>query len=178
MSCSLNAAVRRIALGDALEIIHYYNLSAALGAWHYSWNLAQFYDELLFYETDGRIYIFHDIPIHEWAPAPLFSNDASLKKLIGQKGKACPYWFLRLTGFEPFLQRRSAISRQPAKNFPSEQTYPRFKRKLRCRTQRYSLFDYEKQFTTWYSALKDPRYHHSGIDCVRGAIESSRHAPR
>jgi hypothetical protein len=163
MANNLKAAVRRIALEDALNIINQYSLSTALGAWHYSWNLAQFYD---------------DTPIHEWAPAPLFSNDASLKTLIGQKGKGCPYWFLRLTGFEPFLRRRSAISRQPEKHFPSEQTYPRFKRKLKCRTQRYSLVDHEERFTTWYSALKDPRYHHSGADCVRETIENNRHAPQ
>src|SRR5215831_16160606 len=108
------SAVRSIGVDEALNIIERYSLSTVSGSWHYSWNLKRFYDELYFCERDGRLYVFHYAPIHQWAPAPLFSNDETLETLIGKKGKDCPYWFLKLTDFDAFLQRRSAMSRQPA----------------------------------------------------------------
>jgi hypothetical protein len=178
MNNQVGGTVQRIDVDEALSIINTECLFTVLGSWHYSWNLTQFYDELFVFRSQGRTYVFHDTPIHEWAPAPVFSNDESLQILIGKKGKDCPFWLLKLTEFESFLRRRSTISRQPGKNFPSLTTYSRSRRRLKCRLERYKLFEQEELFKTWYSQLKDHRYNHSGEECVAGLIRDNMRAPR
>jgi len=178
MNNPIGGGPQRISVDEALSIIKSEGLLTVLGSWHYSWNLKQFYDELFVYRSQGRTYVFHDTPIHEWAPAPLFSNDETLQTLIGKKGKGCPFWFLKLNGFEDFLQRRSNISRYPKKHFPSLRTYAQCSRKLKCRLERYNLFEHEELFKSWYSQLKDPWYNHSGEECIAGLLRDNARVPR
>lgn len=178
MTIAGNDAIRSISVDEALHMIDRCGLSTVRRSWHYSWNLKQFYDDLFTYERDDRLYVFHPTPIHSWAPAPIFSNDETLDVLVGQKGKGCPYWFLKLTDFETFLDRRSAISRRPDVHFPSRQTYQRSARKMQCHLARYKLFDNEHLFHKWYDNLKAPKYNHTAVQCISDALKSSARAPR
>lgn len=174
-----SAAVRCIGIDEALCSVEQYGLSTVRGSWHYSWDLKRFYDKAYIYERAGCVYVFHPKPIHAWAPAPLFSNDETLDTLIGQKGKEdCPYWFLKLTDFETFLRRRSAITRKPHQNFPSAQSYQKVAQKLKCRLLRHRLSQREELFRSWFDSLKDPRYAYTSSQCVKDALQNIAGAPR
>jgi len=82
----------------------------------------------------------------------------------GKRNKWCPaknipkgktYWFLRLTTFDDFLKRRSEISGNPKKHFPTLETY----QKLKCEhVLKYELFDRDK-FVKTYNGLKRSKHH-------------------
>ena len=168
---------RRISPNEALDLIEKNALRPVRDTWHYSWDIARFFDEMFVYEGRGRLYVYNPNPIHEWAPAPLFSNDSSLDELIAKEGKACPYWFLHLSTFETFLDRRSALSRRPRVHFPSRQTYAPAAARMNCSLEQYPLAKNRDRFIRWYDSLKHPKYHHSGLDCLTGALETSSRAP-
>lgn len=169
---------RRVDVREALALIAQHNLATVRDSWHYSWNLEYFYEELHVYERGDRLYVFHDTPINEWSPAPLFSNDINIDMVIAKKGKNCPFWFLKLATFDAFLDRRTAISRRPRRNFPTRQSYPRVKRRLRCRLESFPLIENSDLFVNWYDLLKDAKYHHSGAKCFADAIKNNFRAPR
>lgn len=95
--------------------------------WHYSFN-----EELV--REDGK-------PLNKWSPSP---NEPHIP--IGKT-----YWFLRLTTFDDFLKRRSALSHNPKKHFPSVETY--YKNNNDCKLE-YLSFD-KKRFIEVYDALRD-----------------------
>ena len=170
-------AARRISTQKALAIIEDNGLKPVRDAWHYSWDIERFFDEMFIFERRELLYVYNPIPIHDWAPAPLFSNDPSLDKLIAKKGRSCPYWFLRLSTFEDFLERRSRLSRQPHKHFPSRQNYARAAAHINCRVERLTIVKDRKHFIDWYDRLKNPKYNSSGESCLIGAIRDSARAP-
>jgi len=174
----MSRSPRRVSIEEAADLIQHYNLFTVRGAWHYSWHLEHFYDEVFVYERNDKIYLFHDTPIHRWAPGPLFSNDHSLDEVTAAKGKDCPFWFLKMTTFDAFLDRRSAISRNPRKSFPSRESYPRVAQRLGCHLRRFALFQEQNRFIQWYDNLKDPKYQHSGTKCVADAIKDNVRVPR
>jgi len=92
-----------------------------------------------------------------------YSFNAELKD---NRNKWCPvqggeipqgktFWFLRLTTFEDFLKRRSEVSGNPKKHFPTLETYA----KLTCeRILKYEPFD-RTRFIDMYNRLKRGKHH-------------------
>jgi hypothetical protein len=173
-----SGALGKLAVDSAVRLIKQHKLGTVAESWHYSWNLEQFYDEMMIYEHRDRLYVFHDAPINEWSPAPLFSNDPMITAVLAKRGKDCPFWLLKLKTFDDFLARRSAGSSNPQKNFPSTRTYPKLYRKLGCRLERFDIAGNEGLFVRWYDELKDKKYHHSGAKCLSDAFQHSFRAPR
>lgn len=174
---SRKSKLRVLTARQALHVIDAEGLTPVRDAAHYSWDLERFYDSLAVLDRGTSTYVFRLQPINEWAPAPLFTNDRSIKSVLGMPGKNCPYWFLRLKGLDDYLARRSAISANPKRSFPSQQTYERVRNQLRCELVRIPLKGNEARFTRWYDALKIPKYGHSGEACLAEAHAQATRAP-
>jgi hypothetical protein len=179
MNNSIGEGLQRITIDEALSIINSERLSTVLGSWHYSWNLTHFYDELFISRSQSRTYVFHNTPIHEWAPAPLFSNDETLNRIIVTQGKDGDYWFLRLTDFDAYLARRSSRGlHAKSRHFPSHRTYPKHRGRIDSYAERHSLIGNEEWFVELYDRLKHPKYGHSGQRCLDQAFEANIRTPR
>ena len=124
--------VKRLDVAEANGVIASAGLTPIRDSWHYSHDIERFYSEMFLYEDGAHVYVYQKTAIHEWAPIPVFSNDASLSRIFATAGKDGQFWFVRLGAFEAFLQRRSRLSADPRHNFPSVQTYQKYRRKADC----------------------------------------------
>jgi hypothetical protein len=158
----IRSRVRRIQTKDAIRLVAARNLNTVNGSWHFSWDIERFFDSLFLYESDDYTYVFRTEPLNEWAPAPLFTDDPRVDFLIAATGKNCPFWLLKLTTFDDFLARRSELSRQPTKNFPTQQTYPRYARKIACKLERLPLHGNIEFFCKYYNQWKLGKWGHTG----------------
>jgi hypothetical protein len=174
----LTRLARRIPTRQALELIKSRGLATVGESWHYSWDLERFFDDMLVFESGSNTYVFQTKPINEWSPAPLFSDDAGLKLAIAAEGKNCPFWLLKLTSFDDFLNRRSDLSRKPTANFPTRQTYPRYARKLNCELERRNLLGNEDLFSELYSKWKIEKYQQSGEEMLQIALNTNVRTPK
>jgi len=170
-------APRRISTREALRVIEENDLTPACGAWHYSWDIQRFYDSMLLQSIDGHLHVFAPKALNEWAPVAHFTSCADAVPLRTAKPEPLPYWFLRLTTFDDFLERRSQASKQPSAHFPSRQTYDGAARRMHCHLERFPLRGHEAQFAKLYDRVKDPRYAHSGEACWMGARAHNPGAP-
>ncbi len=132
-----------ISVGEAQQLIERENLQPAYGAWHYSFDLERYHASLLdllpgrasalAHETpDGALVVRAKAPLHRWAPLPVFAPagyapDLPLHNALteGPTDRKERYWLLRLTSWEDFLARRSAMSNKPKWHFPSLESYAR-----------------------------------------------------
>ena len=121
---------------------------------------------MFLYEDGPHSYIFHNEPINQWAPAPLFTNDPLLHLLTADVTTNCPFWMLKLTSFEDFLVRRSKLASQPKKHFPTQQTYPREARKISCKLDRVPLRGNAELFCRYYDQWKLSKYGRTGEDIM------------
>lgn len=167
---------RRVSIKKARRIIETRDLATVNDSWHHSWDIARFFDEMYIYEHRAHVYVFHTKPLNPWSPAPLFTNDKALDTLIAQVD--CPFWLLKLTDFDGFLARRSALSSNPKKHFPTRQTYQRHADKLACRIERMPLIGHEAFFTRNYDHWKVPKHNHSAEQVLGNQAKFNKLIPR
>lgn len=170
--------VRRLDVAEANRVIASAGLVPIQHSWHYSYDIERFYREMFLYEDGAHVYVYQKTAIHEWAPIPVFSNDTSLSKIFATAGKDGRFWYVRLETFETFLERRSRLSANPRHNFPSAQTYRKYRRKANCSLEQYRLVGHEQLFTASYDHLKAPKYRHTGAQCLAGALASNPVTPK
>jgi len=169
---------REIPVREALRIIALNNLKPACGVWHFSWDIERFCETMMLATIDGAMHVYAPKPLNEWAPVAHFTDSPDPVPLRTGKPEPLPYWFVRLSTFEDFLDRRSAASSRPGEHFPSSATYPRAVARLGCHLEHMKLHGNEERFARWYDALKDARYKHTGDECWRGAIAHNPGVPQ
>jgi len=172
------ARARVIPVREAVRIIALNNLKPACGVWHFSWDIERFCETMMLQTIDGALHICAPRPLNEWAPVAHFTDSPDPVPLRTGKREALPYWFLRITAFEDFLDRCSAANSRPGDHFPSRATYPRAATRLGCHLEHMKLHGNEERFARWYDALKDARYKHTGDECWRSAIASNPGVPQ
>lgn len=153
-------------------------LRPPLGMWHYSSNEILWPDKFEFIRNDRFHYLCATTLLNEWAPAAFFTDDPGVSWVVGDSSKKCPFWHLSTVSFEKFLSRRSAVSANPKKNFPSIETYSRRARKLQCSMLNAPLFDDPDFFIETYSQLKLRRFAQDGQTCIDIALHSNPGVPR
>lgn len=168
----------RINTREARRIIETGNLATVESSWHYSWNIEKFFDSMILYERKGYTYLFHTEPYNIVSPAPFFSDDIQVNALISKSDNDLPFWYVKLANFDDFLNRRSEMSRQPGKNFPSRQTYARHARKMECRLERLPLVGNEEILREHYTGWKLRKYNHTADDLIKDVTEFNRRIPR
>lgn len=169
---------RTIPMREALRIIALDNLKPASGAWHFSWDIERFCETMLLQTVGGALHVYAPRPLNEWAPVAHFTDSPKPVLLRTGKPEPLPYWFLRMTTFDAFLERRSALSSRPGDHFPSRETYPRAVERLGCHLEHMKLHGNEERFSRWYDELKDARYKHTGDACWRGAVAHNPGVPQ
>jgi hypothetical protein len=169
---------RVISVKEALRIIEADSLKPACDAWHFSWDIERFCETMLLQTVGGYLHVFAPRPLNEWTPVAQFTNCPTPVPLRTIKPEPLPYWFLRLTTFDDFLARRSALSSQPGAHFPSRQTYPSAERRMNCRLERLPLSGNEAHFAAWYDQLKNVKYNHTGEACWTRAVADNPGVPR
>jgi len=161
------ARVSKLTSVEAQRIIEERKLKTVKDSWHYSWDLERFFPALYLYETHSHSYLFHDRAIpYISAPAPLFSDDPALTRVIAHKGRFFPFWFLRYGSFDAFLDRRSLVSGNPNGNFPTRQTYKRLNRRKGGQIQRLPLLANRELFIEQFSRWKAEKFHFDGAQCL------------
>jgi len=168
---------RAVPVREALRIIEQHSLKPACGVWHYSWDIERFFETMWVRERGGALHVYAPRPLNEWAPVAHYTNCGDPVPLRTGKSEPLPFWFLRLTTFDDFLARRSALSSRPADHFPSQETYPVAVERLGCRLEHMPLLGNAERFARWYDALKDTKYNHTGDSCWRGGIASNPGVP-
>jgi len=169
---------RTIPVKEALRIIALNDLKPACGVWHFSWDIERFCETMLLQTVDGALHVYAPRPLNEWAPVAHFTSSPDPLPLRTGKLEPLPYWFLRLSTFEDFLDRRTAASSRPGEHFPSRATYPRAATRLGCHLEHMKLHGNEERFARWYDELKDARYKHTGDECWRGAVAHNPGVPQ
>ena len=156
-----------IAPGDVSKVVNDNNLHIYQNIWHYSFNNIFQQVNFKFEKTkDGTITLYSE-PHNQFCPLLIYTNTD--KKLL-LKGKNAVqnefdqtnenyrqvFWFLKITTFNNFLERRSKTSSKPKKHFPSLESYDKYKSKV----NNDIIFDKfnEKFFIENYNNLKQPEY--------------------
>jgi len=171
------ARPRTIPVREAARLIALNNLKPACGVWHFSWDIERFCETMMLQTIDGALHVYAPRPLNEWAPVAHFTDSPDPLPLRTSKPEPLPYWFLRLTTFEEFLDRRTAARACSGERFPSRVTYPRAVTRLGCHLEHMKLHGNEERFARWYDDLKDARYKHTGDECWRGAIAQNPGVP-
>ncbi|MDH4981178.1 hypothetical protein [Hyphomicrobium sp. D-2] len=174
---ALSRRPRTLPVREAIGLIVRERLQPACGAWHFSWDIERFCETMIVEENDGRVDVYAPRALNEWSPFAHFTSSAEAVALRTAKTEPLPFWLLRLTTFDGYLQRCSSVSARPRDHFPSRETYSGAAALLNCRLEHMTLQGNEARFARWYDTLKDPRYHHSGDACWRGAIENHPRVP-
>jgi hypothetical protein len=161
----------------AMELIREEGLLPWRGLWHYSFDLERFHKRLGALYVGRRCrYLYGEKPLNQWSPRPLYCSpgwEETCRDVV--QDEANPYWYLRLTTFEEFLDRRSAVSRKPKKHFPSKHTYSKHDRKYKARFRVLDLEDSE--FVDAYDRLRRPD-HLDGQGVCETLVSSSPGLPR
>lgn len=151
----LNLSRKRvISTANALREIADYGLNPYFDVWHYSFNVEKFFVKMV-REVDGKYRsIYAASALNQWSPLPLFSDIPTIA--VASHVSDNPFWYYRLSSLEHYLDRRTSLSEQPGKHFPSTITY----RKL---VARYSIqlivnaFD-GSEFELYYNKYKAASY--------------------
>jgi len=168
---------RRVSPREAQRIIEGYGLLPARGIWHHSWHIERLCRSAWIDQRRGETHVYADQPLNEWSPIAHFTDAPDTVDLRTSKSEPTPFWTVRLSTFDTFLDRRSAASSNPQGSFPSRQTYAAAARHLNCRLENFPLAGHEERFAAWYTQLKNPKYRHSGEACWRGAVASNPGVP-
>ena len=164
---SLDLSIYKLSSSQAQKMINQLGLQTVKKSWHYSWDIERFFSTLNLLESKEHIYLFSDQPVrYRSAPGPLFSNDPSLAYITAHQGRFFPFWFLQFQTLESFLVRRSQISGNPSRNFPSLQTYDRILHKKDVIIERYSLQTHRSLFIEQFSKWKAPKFNFNGSQCI------------
>jgi len=156
--------MQKIKTAEAMRIIKENHLKPYFDTWHYCYNIEVFYDEMIY--DNGTVY--PEKQINKWSPLPVFTS-----KELEQSSKGL-YWFLRMTTFNEFLERRSAQSSSPKKHFPSVETYHKFDKKIDAPlvVSEYS----KKEFVCDYDKLRR-KEHTNGKELVKAFWKTNKRFP-
>jgi hypothetical protein len=125
---------------DAYEKIKLNNLYLYVNVWHYTFNL-ELYNSCKAFLHKRKLkvtVVFEAYNTH--SPALVFTNTdnntCTCSNYLTQgfdrdKEYTKLFWHLKLSNFEDFLQRKTAVSKHPGKHYPSKITYPVFEKALK-----------------------------------------------
>ncbi|MCW5773848.1 MAG: hypothetical protein KIT16_19555 [Rhodospirillaceae bacterium] len=164
---------------EAMRLIADNGLRAPGDIRHYSWDLERFHDTVLVSETPERLAIFATRG-RQYAstPLPLFAGPKPPARVMAERGRQFPFWYLRLDSFEAFLARRSALSAAPHKHFPTNQTWDGAAIDARFALHRQPLCGNEASFAAHFTRLKNPRTGFDGKACLDYYFGERRRAPK
>lgn len=145
---------QQISIDEAWKVITTKNLVPIGGLWHYSFNVEHFFPYMLLKEKDGATFLYAPGAINQWAPLPVFTD--ALISLPDRMAGRNPFWFCRLSTFNDFLDRRSALSRNPRKHFPTRQTFQ--KKDVKLQGQLFVNDLNENSFREIYERLRRPEH--------------------
>ncbi len=149
------------------KVIQDYNLHIYKNIWHYSFNDNFRRNNFqLEKNSNGQVILFSKA-YHIFAPTLIYTNHNKEVLLKKNNALSCEFnptnknyrhvfWFLKTTNFNDFLTRRSKTSSRPQKNFPSLQTYDKYKKEINGHTE---IKEFNKEFFTKnYNNLKHPEF--------------------
>lgn len=167
LSASMPFSTYTISSSQGQKLIDRLDLQTVKNAWHYSWDVERFFSQMILVESKNHLYLFSKQPItYRSAPAPLFSSDTTLTHITAHQGRFFPFWLLQFQSVESFLKRRSQISSNPSRNFPSLQTYDRILNKKGGLIERYALHQNRSLFIEQFSKWKSPKFNFDGTQCI------------
>lgn len=170
--------LRVVTAREAMRLIAANGLRPPGDIRHYGWDLERFHDTLLALETPDRCAIFatHGAQ-YASTPLPLFAGPTPPARVMAERGRHFPFWYLRLDGFETFLARRSALSAARHKHFPTAETWDAAAIDARYALHRLPLSGNEATFAAHFTRLKDPRIGFDGEACLAYYCGERRRAP-
>ena len=122
------------------KIISKYNLSIHNDIYHFRFNSIFWSDSFSLIKKNDKI-ILYDNKVYDYAPALVFSNfkgplnhkinnsiDVGYNKFNKNQRKI--FWFLKLNGLNDYLKRRTLITKNPSKHFPTLKNFYKISDKI------------------------------------------------
>lgn len=173
---------KKLSNKEAWQIITEEGLLLHQDLWHFSFNPVFDYREYYF---DKKNKVVYSLPLNQWSPMLVYlkhsfflpQNNFITEKTFDRnnKEKRKIFWYLHTTTFDDFLNRRSLVSSQPAKNFPSIQTYQ--KKIASISGMRFEVCDFDMQFFKHhYNSLNKDGYL-SAEEVYKASVESIAKIP-
>ncbi|MBU2590514.1 MAG: hypothetical protein ABIJ24_02400 [Nitrospinota bacterium] len=165
------AKLTRVKRDQVVQCAKDYGLNIYQDIWHYSFNPSLIRNDFILDKSCPEKIVLYPHPayIEDSCPALIYTNSSGtiehqiyngvrkeFEKEVDRRRKI--FWYLHITGFKDFLDRRTAESSKPKKHFPTVETYEKTREKIGGETE-ITFLD-EANFIKHYNRIK--KEEHSG----------------
>ena len=167
--------MKKLDKNRANNIINEYGLKILNGIWHYSFNDSINKKCFYFKSSSGKPLIIKE-PLNIHCPSLIYGypNNQELKlnnTIISKYQKSNKeqrkvFWYLKLTTLDSFLSRRTEISSNPRKHFPTTYTYNKLLNKITINL--YVEDYYPENFNSIYDQIRPKDF--SGANEIVGKL--------